>query len=372
MKNIRTHVFTNIPSFLFLKQSRDFSHVVDDVEFSFGLEVPENIDVLILYTRASYSVPTKLPKSRTAFFAGEPDVIHPYKSSYLNQFGLVISSTSQILNTEHWRNSACSMPFVGMDFRNLENSQSIFDFEKMPIPKKLDDKISIVTSHKSFTQYHRDRNQFIEQLIDKIPEKLEIFGRGRKSVHDKKDAILPFKYHIALENGGGPFAWTEKLADPLLCYSYPFYFGCDNLEEDMPSNCFEYINIYNVDDAINQMMSAVKNNTWKANLPAIRDGRSLIFTKFNLMNKFAEISHHLVNKAPDIPLSTKNNLVLRSERSHWPEAGTRGNYIEMMLRRVLISIHPNTELRFAKLNKKFEQIRISRRNRKIKKIESRK
>ncbi|MEH6361840.1 MAG: hypothetical protein V7761_14055, partial [Amylibacter sp.] len=75
---IRAHIFTNIPTVLFLKQVPEFVNTIDGVTFSFGLTVPDDIDVLIAFTRASYAIPTRLPKNRTAFYAGEPDVIHPF------------------------------------------------------------------------------------------------------------------------------------------------------------------------------------------------------------------------------------------------------------------------------------------------------
>jgi len=50
---IRAHIFTNIPTVLFLKQVPEFANTIDGVAFSFGLTVPDDIDVLIAFTRAS-------------------------------------------------------------------------------------------------------------------------------------------------------------------------------------------------------------------------------------------------------------------------------------------------------------------------------
>ncbi|NNK78735.1 MAG: hypothetical protein HKP40_08495, partial [Litoreibacter sp.] len=61
---IRAHVFSNIFPFLFFKQNSGNAHILDGVELSIGLDVPEDIDVLIVYTRASYSIPVDLPRQR--------------------------------------------------------------------------------------------------------------------------------------------------------------------------------------------------------------------------------------------------------------------------------------------------------------------
>ena len=80
---LRAHIFSNINQELLFKQSPEFSPEIDGVHFSSGLDIPNDIDVLLMYTRASYSVKTSLARNRTIFYAGEPDVIHPYSTRFL-------------------------------------------------------------------------------------------------------------------------------------------------------------------------------------------------------------------------------------------------------------------------------------------------
>ena len=42
--------------------------------------------------------------------------------------------------------------------------------------------------------------------------RLDVFGRGIRSIPDKAAGILPYRYHIALENSQFYDYWTEKLA----------------------------------------------------------------------------------------------------------------------------------------------------------------
>ena len=118
-------------------------------------------------------------------------------------------------------------------------------FSALEMPEK-QDLISVVTSNKAFTHYQRKRIAFIEELTRLIPDRLVIYGHGQRSIDDKKDALLPYRYHLAIENCDGPDLWTEKLADPFLCGAFPFYAGCTNVESYFPAGSFEYIDLQDV------------------------------------------------------------------------------------------------------------------------------
>lgn len=361
---IRAHIFTSFSSSWLLKQNPEFSNIVDNIEFSFGLNIPENIDVLIVYIRASYSIQTNLPKNRVLFFAGEPDVIHPYSTRFLNQFGMVLTTSEKQLSTIKLRENFCWVPFVGINFTDLGSPLNITYFEDLPCPPK-DNKISIVTSNKTHTEFHKKRLVFLDAIKQKIPDHIELYGRGFKSIDDKKDALLDHKYHIALENGGGKYTWTEKLSDPLLCWTLPFYHGCNNLHDDIPAKAFEYIDIDNPDQVINQMMAAVKNDLWTDRKADISKARDIIFSDFNIMKKFAQLAHKLMALEPETPKSAKK-ILIRSERSFWPEPGCRGSIAETIIRSTLLFFDPNIELKASALQKKIEARRIEKRKKKIK------
>ena len=243
---LRTHIFSDIPSGIFHKQFPGTLPELQGISFSFGLDIPPSgIDVLIVYNRASYSIRTHLPRSRTVFVAAEPDVIHPYKRRYLNQFGLVVSASEKKLETEQLRTVACWYWIAGIDYSNSSGSGKPkgYDYFTALAPGEKRDKISIVSSTKVFTEFHRKRVRFIEEIQRLIPEHLELYGRGYRSIGDKSDALLPCKYHLAIENGTGLDIWTEKLADPLLCWAHPFYAGCTNVEDYLPKGSFSYIDL---------------------------------------------------------------------------------------------------------------------------------
>ena len=357
-------MFTNAGTDLFLKQFSGFDPVLDGVRFSFGLEIPPEIDALIVFTRASYSIPTTLPRERTVFVAAEPDVIHPYSARFLNQFGLVLSATEKPLDTEQYRYPCCAIWFAGIDFARLGRGEAqaalkgVDHFRALDVPEKLD-KISIVTSSKSFTPYHRKRLEFIEALQRIIPDRIEMFGRGFRSVDDKADALLPYAYHLAIENGDGPDLWTEKLADPYLCWSFPFYAGCDNIGDYFPPDSFAYVDLDDPEGSARRMVALMENGAWKRALPAIAEARERVFGTHSLGPLLARLANRALAKpvvAGRVPLR-----LIRSERSLWPERGAKGSVAEWALRNILLSIDKKAELRASRLQRWIEVQRAQRR-----------
>ena len=288
---IRAHVFSSVDADLFLKHFPDFNPVYQGIEFSFGLELPAEYDVLIVYTRASYSLPTRIPKERTAFIAAEPDVIHPYSAGFLDQFGIVVTGTEKPLATEKWQTACCTLWFVGIDFSKPFTREHLvgFDgFSALPPPAK-ERKISVVTSTKNFTPFHKKRLEFIGRLQELIPEHLALYGRGHRSVDDKKDALLPYSYHISIENCDGPDLWTEKLSDPLLCYAFPFYAGCGNAHEYFPREALEYLDLNDPGAEARRMVDLLQSDHYERSQAALAEARRRVLDEYNPANLFVRI-----------------------------------------------------------------------------------
>ena len=364
---IRAHVFTDTDPLYFLKQFPRRDPQLDGVAFSFGMSVPrDGIDVLIVYNRASYSLQTGLPRARTAFIAAEPDVIHPYKARYLNQFGIVVSVGDTPLDTEKWQTATCWYWFAGINFEKpVEEMRGYDDFAALP-PGDKQDKISVVTSNKVFTEYHRKRVAFLDALKDLIPEHLEIYGRGYKAVADKADALLPYRYHLAIENGAGPDTWTEKLADSYLCHAMPFYAGCTNLDRYFPDGSYQLIDLDDPQAEARRMVEAMQNGLWQANRPALDQARQVILEDQNLARLLVRLAQAAMAKPVADPAE---RVTLWSERAFPPEPGTRGSYAGYVLRNAMLKIDPQAELRSHALRQRMEAQRARRRHRRLDKAE---
>jgi hypothetical protein len=348
---IRAHVFAGGDPRMFTKQAQGMSNTVDGVTFSFGIDIDEDADVLILHTRASFSVPTRLPKERTVFVAGEPDPIHCYNPEFLNQFGLVLTTSTEQIAAPTIRANYCSKWYAGINYDEEPEHPNLLGhdyFAGLAVPDKTSDKISIVTSRKASTPFHKNRLDFIAFLADRIPDRIELFGTGHRYVGDKREALEPYKYHLALENGDGDFTWTEKLSDPLLCWTFPFYSGCGNVGEDLPAGCHMPLDINNFDAALGKMIQAVDSNRFETALDDIAEARRRILDHYNLMSLLARLARHAVDASPQATPAQRKQLIL-SERCFVPKGEYRGSRIQAVLRRTAVAIDPRFDLRLARL-----------------------
>lgn len=365
----KVHIFTTLEPALFLKQFPGFSPHFGGLHFTFGTEVPDETDVLIVHTRASYSIPTYLPRERTVFFAGEPDVIHPYGAAFLNQFGLVMSATTRPLKTDQLRSAFCAVWFAGFDMSKPRTDEHLLGydwFRAQPIPPKID-KISIVTSNKAATPYHRKRLEFIGELVKLIPDRIELFGHGHRTVPDKKDALLPYRYHLAIENGEGRDVWTEKLSDPYLCWAFPFYAGCSNLGDYFPQDAYHYIDLDNPRAAAADMVRLMDNGHWDKVRPVLDTARERVLEDYNIATMFTRLARMALEKPATARLDRQR--MIWSERSFWPEKGRKGSKAEWLLRNALLLIDRRAELRTAKLQKWLEKQRVEKRAAKRQRLE---
>jgi len=364
---INAHIFTTTSKEFFLKQSPGMSPELDGVRFTFGIDVPADCDVLIVYTRASFAIPVDLPKERTVFVAGEPDVIHPYNPAFLNQFGLVLTTSPKPLTTRKLHENYCAPWFAGLSLWNDGTPRTLKGldwFQALEIPEK-QNRISVITSTKTHTEYHRKRLSFVEALSREMGDLIDFFGIGGNSVADKNDALLPYRYHIALENGTGDFTWTEKLSDPLLCWAFPFHAGCENIGDDLPAGAFAKIDLDDPQGSIARIREAVEADQWSASLPAITEARQRIMGRFNLMYLFVRLAKEAVAALPDVPAKRPSRLIY-SERSFPPGPGERGSWAGAIVRRTALSFDPHLELRIARLRARKDAVKTAWRSRKTK------
>jgi len=109
---------------------------------------------------------------------------------------------------------------------------------------------------------------------------------------DKKEGLLPYKYSLGIENGSLPYYFTEKIADPLLCWSMPIYWGCKNIHKFLPEG--SYVNI-DVDDphVVDKIIEIIKSDLREQNIDKIKEARELILERYNIWETvYLSIKHN--------------------------------------------------------------------------------
>lgn len=148
--------------------------------------------------------------------------------------------------------------------------------------------LSWITSNKRVFPGHKERMTFYEALTNRSDIELDLFGYGINPIVDKWDGLAPYKYSLAIENSSSPHYWTEKISDCLLSYSLPFYYGCTNLADYLPEDCFIQIDINQVDRTVDTINRAIAENQWEKRIDAIREARQLILNKYQLFPFIAD------------------------------------------------------------------------------------
>lgn len=162
-------------------------------------------------------------------------------------------------------------------------------FKALECPAKKN-RISVITSKKNFFPGHKKRLQFLEKLqTHPIAEFIDFYGGWHNPIGDKLDALLGYKYHIALENSSTDDYWTEKFADPLLAWTLPLYNGCPNMSRYFPDGSYIPLDIDHFDDTVRLLEQVIANDVYSQHTTAIRAAREKVLDDYNLFQLLVEI-----------------------------------------------------------------------------------
>lgn len=154
-------------------------------------------------------------------------------------------------------------------------------------PPKKDKLLSSIIGSSVYLPGHKKRYNFI-QKVKKSDISLDLFGKGIKPINDKLQALENYMFSFAIENNSNPDMWTEKLADCLLSWTLPVYYGCTNLEKYFPVGSFLQIDINYPISTIEELNSKLSHDFWETSIDAIREARELLLNKYQLFPFLAE------------------------------------------------------------------------------------
>lgn len=191
-------------------------------------------DIVVVYENIKNTLSIKCRKGHLIYFAGEPPMMRPLPNRFIAQFDeIFVPNIKSKHERKHLSHGFLNWS-LGVNFRTKEHKYTYEDIKNWkPQKNKI---ISIVTSNKKMMPGHNKRMLFIKKLMSDFPGQIDFYGAGHNQVDFKADALLPYKFHICLENSDIPYYWTEKFSDPLLAKCVPIYCGCTNLSEYFDEN----------------------------------------------------------------------------------------------------------------------------------------
>jgi hypothetical protein len=287
---------------LMLRQTPGGKGLWKSAEFVLGDE-DSTADWLILVDEPKPSVSTTIPKERRILFVTEPDDCKRYPSSYLNWFGTVVSPEKLARYRGRHVRRQSALPWwmgAGNFFTQSLSSVSVYeDLLNTPVPPK-SQLLSVVCSTHNIIPMHRKRIEFVKHIKNYFGDTLHWYGRGVRSMNDKSEAIVPYRYHIALENNKVDHFWTEKLADCYLGYAFPIYSGCRNVGDYFPRDSYEPIDIEEYSGAIKVIKRVLEQDPWEQRIEVLKEARNKVLVDFNFFNECAEIMQTLGANLPPI------------------------------------------------------------------------
>lgn len=221
------------------------------------------------------------PKEQTILVTAEPPTIKLYPECYTQQFGYVLTTHDYCyLPHRNYRLGRGTLRWVADYTRAEVLSEPHFEKTKL---------ISTCCSGKMMKHtQHFNRIRLIRHVAEHMPE-MDWYGWGVKPLKKKYEALSDYKYHIAVENYIHPNHWSDKISDPILGLCLTFYAGDPNLGNILPEESFIPIPIDDPGAALEIIQKAIRDNEYEKRLPAIREARRLILSKYNIYSQVAEI-----------------------------------------------------------------------------------
>jgi len=256
---------------------------------------------------------THTDSAHVVYISMEPLDTLPKK--FYEQFGKLLLCDKNVSHPcVEFRNGLTWWAGVNANRQNHHDFSAVINhnydsFKLLQPPPNKQDRVSIITSNKKDLPGHLLRLKFIDKVMNSsLSGFVDVYGGGHNPVEDKLDAILPYKYHIALENSIVDHYWTEKLVDALLGWSLPFYSGCGNIGQYLPSRSLVPIDIES-ESTIDLIKSALETDLHSHRLNDIKVARNLCLDDFNIFELMSSIASRKASKPKQVTLKPWSNYL---------------------------------------------------------------
>ncbi len=316
---IKVKISLPIDRFPFLRQTPGGKGIWDDCQFYVNHDI-EECDYWFVFDSLLKDESTVCNPANVILVTGEPLSVKKFNSSFLNQFGAVITSQAGVKHKNVSINQTGLPWYAGVSYIkekkqwDSENFMIYDDFLK-PLNHQRNKLISIITSSKTMTNGHKNRLEFVEAVKNKFGDQVDIFGNGFQSIPDKFDVLKEYKYSIVIENSSYPDYWTEKLADAFLSETYPIYYGCSNVHDYFSNQCLSVINIDYVDEALIIIDDVINKQSYEKSLEYLYQAKIEVMNNYNFFALITNYIHKNINNELDF----KQEVIIKKDKGFIPE-----------------------------------------------------
>lgn len=305
---IKIKLTTQHPNWPLLQQTFGSKGIWGDYHFYVNKDVDE-CDYWIVCDGLLKTESTRCSKENTVLITWEPSTIKTYSKKFINQFATVITCQKEIEHKNIIYSQQAHPWFVGKNYDELTNSPQI---EKTKL-------ISIITSNKRFTEMHRRRHDFALKLKEHFKDEIDLYGRGIRDFDDKWEVLAPYKYSIAIENLAIDDWLTEKLPDCYLAHTFPFYYGCPNVNKYYGNESLLCIDINDFDKTISLIENIIHDeNHYEEHFKYILESKNRYLNQYqlfpfivNMIESSGIKKSQIKEKITIVPYQNKQNFMNR-------------------------------------------------------------
>lgn len=240
-------------------------------------------DCVVVYQDILIDARLRCKEGNVIYVSGEPPMMVACPHEFTNQFDVVILPHKAVKHKCKITSHGFLNWSLGFGFKSKIHRYYYQDFLTME-PKKTKF-ISLVSSNQQMMPGHNRRMHLIQRLQKDYPDIVDIYGKGFNFVDYKADALLPYMFHICIENSNIDDYWTEKISDPILAQCVPIYAGCTNIEKYLGHEGYITfdVNDYESLKAIIEHLKSNPESEYYKRKPMLNNLRKIIMERENLI-----------------------------------------------------------------------------------------
>ncbi len=184
-----------------------------------------------------------------------------------------------------------------------------YDYLKSLKPMNKINDLGCIMSDAASQSYHKNRLKWLQEFTNKNNLDFNLHGRirpftenmkkyyrgacgslnpsginndhmsGKESVYESHRYMIEF-------DAPGKFYMSERMLDCLLLWSYPIYWGGENIHQVIPKESFSYLDI---NGNGNDVLEIIQENVYEKALPYISEARQLLLDKWQLWPRIHEL-----------------------------------------------------------------------------------
>lgn len=184
----------------------------------------------------------------------------------------------------------------GVNFWTHENLLNTL-FEKSKGISSVVSSLGIDGNHGPEGCLYRQRSNLIKELTESL-DFIDFYGWGvdgenvKGDLREKKDGLVDYRFSLCIENSNEKNYVSEKFFDCILTETIPIYYGCSNIRELIPENCFISLNDINDIESIKKQLYYINKNSeflYEKIKPELLKLKNRYFEDFNPIKNILEL-----------------------------------------------------------------------------------